>query len=50
MCSNLGHSADKVSDAISEQANQAAYVAPNYTTEARAKPGKKLAEVTPGNL
>jgi taurine--2-oxoglutarate transaminase len=50
MCSNLGHSADAVADAISEQAREAAYVAPSYTTEARAKLGKKLAEVTPGDL
>lgn len=50
MCSNLGHSADKVTTAVSEQIDEAAYVAPNYTTEARAKLGKKLAEVTPGDL
>ncbi|WP_433633466.1 aspartate aminotransferase family protein [Halomicrococcus sp. NG-SE-24] len=50
MCSNLGHSADKVKTAVSEQIDEAAYVAPNYTTEARAKLGKKLAEVTPGDL
>lgn len=50
MCSNLGHSANRVANAIAEQAHEAAYVAPNYTTEARAKLGKKLAEVTPGNL
>lgn len=50
MCSNLGHSADAVADAISEQAGNAAYVAPNYTTEARAKLGRKLADVTPGDL
>lgn len=50
MCSNLGHSADRVEDAIEEQAHEIAYVAPNYTTEARAKLGKKLAEVTPGDL
>ncbi|QFU84555.1 aminotransferase family protein [Natronorubrum aibiense] len=50
MCSNLGHSADKVSEAVAEQVREAAYVAPNYTTEARAKLGAKLAEVTPGDL
>ncbi len=50
MCSNLGHSAEKVADAIDEQAREAAYVAPNYTTRARAKLGEKLAEVTPGSL
>lgn len=50
MCSNLGHSAEKVADAVDEQLREAAYVAPNYTTENRAKLGEKLAEVTPGDL
>jgi len=50
MCSNLGHSADSVANAIGEQAQEAAYVSPSYTTEARAKLGKKLAEITPGDL
>ncbi|WP_306059994.1 aminotransferase family protein [Natronococcus wangiae] len=50
MCSNLGHSADAVVDAIAEQVRETAYVAPSYTTEARSELGKKLAEVTPGDL
>ncbi|MFB6185066.1 MAG: aspartate aminotransferase family protein [Haloarculaceae archaeon] len=50
MCSNLGHSASAVSDAIAEQAAEGAYFAPGFTTEARAKLGEKLAEVTPGDL
>ena len=50
MCSNLGHSAEKVEEAIAEQASKAEYVAPSFTTEPRARLGKKLAEVTPGNL
>ncbi|WP_020220521.1 aminotransferase family protein [Halarchaeum acidiphilum] len=50
MCSNLGHSAEKVSDAIAEQAAKGAYFAPGFTTEVRAKLGQKLAEVTPGDL
>ncbi|SDK56739.1 taurine---2-oxoglutarate transaminase [Natronorubrum texcoconense] len=50
MCSNLGHSADTVADAISEQAHEGAYFAPGFTTEPRARLGEKLAEVTPGNL
>jgi len=50
MCSNLGHSADRVADAIDDQVREAAYVSPSYTTENRAKLGKKLAEVTPGDL
>lgn len=50
MCSNLGHSAEKVEKAIAEQASETGYVSPSYTTEARAKLGRKLAEVTPGDL
>ncbi|MFB6253518.1 MAG: aspartate aminotransferase family protein, partial [Halobacteriaceae archaeon] len=50
MCSNLGHSADTVVDKMTQQANEAAYVQPGYTTEARAKLGEQLAEITPGNL
>ena len=50
MCSNLGHSAERVEEAVAEQVSEAEYVSPSFTTEARAKLGKKLAEVTPGNL
>ncbi|MFC7231758.1 aspartate aminotransferase family protein [Saliphagus sp. GCM10025308] len=50
MCSNLGHSATAVEDAIADQARAGAYFAPGFATEARAELGKKLAEVTPGNL
>ncbi|WP_136603311.1 aminotransferase family protein [Salinigranum halophilum] len=50
MCSNLGHSADRVADAMAEQARTGAYFAPSLTTENRAQLGKLLAEVTPGNL
>jgi len=50
MCSNIGHAADSVAQAIADQAEEAAYVAPGFTTEARAKLGAKLAEVTPGDL
>jgi taurine---2-oxoglutarate transaminase len=50
MCSNLGHSADAIVDAIAEQAETGAYFAPGFATEARARLGEKLAEVTPGNL
>ena len=50
MCSNLGHSADAVAEAMAEQAREGAYFAPGFTTEARARLGEKLAEVTPGDL
>nr|WP_273742382.1 aminotransferase class III-fold pyridoxal phosphate-dependent enzyme [Natrinema soli] len=48
--SNLGHSTDAVADAIAEQAREGAYFAPGFATEARARLGEKLADVTPGNL
>ena len=50
MCSNLGHSADRVVEAITEQAQLGAYFAPGFATEARARLGADLAELTPGNL
>ncbi|EMA41203.1 aminotransferase family protein [Halococcus hamelinensis] len=50
MCSNLGHSADRVADAVAEQVRDVPFVAPNYTTDARAKLGEQLAEITPGDL
>lgn len=50
MCLNLGHSAENVQNAIAEQVSNVEYVAPSYTTEVRAELGRKLAEVTPGNL
>jgi taurine--2-oxoglutarate transaminase len=50
MCSNLGHSADRVADAMAEQARAGAYFAPSLTTENRATLGKYLAEITPGDL
>jgi taurine--2-oxoglutarate transaminase len=50
ICSNLGHSADRVAAAMAEQAERGAYFAPSLATENRAKLGKLLAEVTPGSL
>lgn len=50
MCSNLGHSADRVADAVADQVRDVAYVSPGYTTDARANLGEALAEVTPGDL
>lgn len=50
MCSNLGHSADRVAEAIAEQAHEAAYVSPGFTTDARSRLGELLAEITPGDL
>lgn len=50
MNTNIGHQHPKVVKAIQEQAAEICFVHPGNTTEIRALLGKKLAEVTPGNL
>jgi taurine--2-oxoglutarate transaminase len=47
---NIGHGHPKVTEAVMRQMNQVSYVSPAMITEARGKLGKKLAEITPGNL
>lgn len=50
MNTNIGHQHPKVVKAIQEQAGKICFVHPGSTTDVRALLGKKLAEVTPGNL
>lgn len=50
MCSNLGHSNEAVKEAIITQAKKLAYAAPGFATVPAALLGKKLAEITPGDL
>jgi taurine--2-oxoglutarate transaminase len=50
MNTNIGHQHPKVVKAIQEQAAKICFVHPGNATEARGLLGKKLAEVTPGNL
>jgi taurine--2-oxoglutarate transaminase len=50
MCTNIGHSHPKVVAAIQQQAATLAYASPFMATEARARLGQKLAEVTPGDI
>ncbi len=50
MNTNIGHQHPKVVKAIQEQAAKLCFVHPGNTTDVRAQLGKKLAEVTPGNL
>ena len=50
MNTNIGHQHPKVVKAIQDQAAEVCFVHPGNTTEARALLGKKLSEVTPGNL
>lgn len=47
---NIGHQHPKVIEAIKEQAEKLCYSHPGMATEPRAKLGKALADVTPGNL
>jgi taurine--2-oxoglutarate transaminase len=50
MCVNIGHGDRRVTDAIQRQAAELCYVTPSMTTEARARLGAKLAEITPGDI
>jgi taurine---2-oxoglutarate transaminase len=50
MNTNIGHQHPKVVKAIQQQAEQICFVHPGNATEVRGLLGKKLAEVTPGNL
>lgn len=50
MCTNIGHGHPKVVEAIKRQAETLAYANPFMATEARARLGAKLAEITPGDI
>src|SRR5258708_18749786 len=47
---NIGHGNQRVTKAVVDQMQQISYVTPSCVTEARGTLGKKLAEITPGNL
>ena len=50
MCSNLGHKNRAIIDAIKQQAEELAFVAPGYTTKARADLCTELLSVLPKGL
>eukprot|EP00049_Salpingoeca_infusionum_P019278 m.361175 g.361175 ORF g.361175 m.361175 type:complete len:485 (-) comp19397_c0_seq1:552-2006(-) len=50
MCSNIGHNNQRVIKAIQDQAAELAYVSPMTATRIRAKVGKKLADLMPGDI
>ena len=50
MCVNVGHAHPKVVEAIKRQADKLTYVYPGTATESRARLGKLLSEVTPGDI
>lgn len=47
---NIGHGNQRITDAVVRQMQKVGYVYPGMVTDARAELGKKLAEITPGNL
>lgn len=50
MAVNIGHSDERVINAMHEQASKLQYVNPMLATEPRARLGAKLAELTPGDI
>jgi taurine--2-oxoglutarate transaminase len=50
MCVNIGHGDDRVVRAIQQQAETLAYANPFMATEVRARLGRKLSEVCPGDI
>jgi taurine--2-oxoglutarate transaminase len=50
MSVNIGHGDRRVIDAINEQATRLQFVQPAFATEIRARLGRKLAEILPGDM
>jgi taurine---2-oxoglutarate transaminase len=50
VCVNIGHGNQRVTDAVVRQMQEVSYVTPGCVTRARGDLGKKLAEISPGNL
>ncbi len=50
MCTNIGHQDKRVIQAIKDQADKLCYANPYMATEGRALLGRKLAEISPGDL
>src|SRR2546430_9886886 len=50
MCVNAGHGDRRIIDAIKRQADQLSYISPFMAHEARARLGRKLAELLPGDI
>lgn len=47
---NIGHGNQRVTEAVVRQMQEISYITPSCVTQARGELGKKLAEITPGNL
>src|SRR5947209_420382 len=50
MCVNIGHGDRRVIEAIKAQAEELAYAGPGMATPVRARIGRTLSELTPGDL
>src|SRR5512137_1133281 len=50
MSVNIGHGDRRVIDAINAQAQRLQYVQPAFVTEIRARLGRKMAEILPGDM
>src|SRR4029079_19408345 len=50
MCSHIGHSHPRVVHAIQQQAAKLCYANPFMATEPRAKLGRKLSQISPGDI
>ncbi len=47
---NIGHGNQRITEAVAKQMQELSFVYPGMATEVRGLLGKKLAEITPGNL
>ena len=47
---NIGHGNQRITEAVAKQMNEVSYVYPGMATDVRGRLGKKIAEITPGNL
>jgi taurine--2-oxoglutarate transaminase len=47
---NIGHGHPRITEAVTKQMQELSYVYPGMATDVRGKLGKKIAEITPGNL
>src|SRR3984885_15919008 len=47
---NIGHGNQRVTAAVVRQMQEVSYVTPSCVTRARGELGRRLAEITPGNL
>ncbi|MGM5471109.1 aminotransferase class III-fold pyridoxal phosphate-dependent enzyme [Flavobacteriaceae bacterium LMO-SS05] len=47
---NIGHGNQRITEAVAKQMKELSYVYPGMATDVRGRLGKKLAQLTPGNL